>query len=115
MAKRVATEEAIEYMRNLIDPEQYRESLNGIRRDLLRRSSEILAQYDLNEASPEIDEEERVAADSQIANVMTDIAWRLSAIDEKLVEAQAAEEAVKSGFGGNRAQRRRTAKTATAL
>ena len=105
---KLATEEAIERLRTVINPEGYKAQIEMMRTELLTRAAILLANRDLNEASPHLLEAERAQANEQIDRTLVDIEWRVAQIDERIKEFQESREAVKRPM--NRRERRAVAK-----
>jgi hypothetical protein len=64
---KLASNEAIERLRIAIAPEVYRANLQHIRDDLTTRAALLLVNYDLNQESPHLTEEERAATEPALA------------------------------------------------
>ena len=80
---KLPSHEAIERLRMAIVPEVYRANLQQIRDDLTSRAALLLVNYDLNQESPHLTEEERESANGQLQQALVDIEWRLQQIREK--------------------------------
>ena len=97
--------QTIERLRALADPESYKQQLQEIRTQLIRRAEQLLIERDLNDSDPNISPVEKEAVLGQIDTALTSIDFRITEIDESLAAFQTGQQA-----GMNRKLRRKLLK-----
>jgi hypothetical protein len=85
MPKR-ATQAAIDALRNAIDPEAFKAELDRMRAELLNNAASILVRLDLNNASPNLDDQERALGNAQLEQTLVEIQWRIEALATRIGE-----------------------------
>mgnify|MGYP001567241310 CR=1 FL=1 len=90
------TPNAIEELRAAIDPDGYRTEIENMKAELMRRAASLVANYDLNQADPNLSDAERKQANQQIEQVIGSLHWRVETINKRLAAFVESRDAVKA-------------------
>ena len=86
----------LERMKARIQPELFVSQYKQMQTDLETRAATLIANLELNEASPHVPEMEQEMVREQIERALADINWRLDEIDAALKEFDEDREAAKT-------------------
>ena len=77
-------QEAIDNLRQQIQPEQYIEALEQSKAVYLQRAAGLLTDHDMNKASSAIDERDVEMVNLRIDEALADLNWRIETIDQRI-------------------------------
>lgn len=94
----VDKQEAIDKLRQQIEPEQYLESLKEMKVVYLQRAARVLGDHDMNVASPTIDERDVEMVNKQTDDTLAELSWRVDTLDGRIKDFEATKKDVTRPF-----------------